>query len=50
MLSSVIIRPIRVKKSSARKIDHALTNTIIDSEVQNGIIKIRINSHFAVFA
>ena len=46
----LINRPTRVTKSSATIIDHVLTNTIIDSEVQSGIIKIDISDHFAVFA
>ena len=47
---SLINRPTRVTKSSATIIDHVLTNTIIDSEVQSGIIKTDISDHFAVFA
>ena len=31
-------------------IDHVLTNTIIDSEVQSGIIKTNLSDHVAVFA
>ena len=46
----LINRPTRVTKSSATIIDHVLTNTIIDSEVQSGIIKTDISDHFAVFA
>ena len=46
----LINRPTRVTKSSATEIDHVLTNTIIDSEVQSGIIKTDISDHFAVFA
>ena len=45
----LINRPTRVTKSSATIIDHVLTNTIIDSEVQIGIIKTDISNHFAVF-
>ena len=41
----LINRPTRVTKSSARIIDHVLTNTIIES----GIIKTDISDHFAVF-
>ena len=46
----LINRPPRVTKSSPAIIDHVLTNTIIDSEVQRGIIKTDISDHFAVFA
>ena len=46
----LINRPTRVTKSSATIIDHVLTNTIIDSEVQSGIIKADISDHFAVFS
>ena len=46
----LINRPTRATKSSATIIDHVLTNTIIDSEVQSGIIKTDISDHFAVFA
>ena len=45
----LINRPTRVTKSSATIIDHVLTNTIIDSEVQSGIIKTDISDHFAVW-
>ena len=30
--------------------DHVLTNTAKDAEVQNGIMKTDISDHFAVFA
>ena len=43
-------RPTRVTKSSATVIDHILTNTIIDSHIQSGIIKTDINDHFAIFS
>ena len=46
----VINRPTRVTKSSATVIDHILTNTIIDSHIQSGIIKTDISDHFAVFS
>ena len=46
----LINRPTRVTKSSATISDHVLTNTILDSEVQSGIIKTDIRDHFAVFA
>ena len=45
----VINRPTRVTKLSATVIDHILTNTIIDSHIQSGIIKTDISDHFAVF-
>ena len=43
----VINRPTRV---SATIIDHILTNTLIDSDIQSGIIKTDISDHFAVFS
>ena len=43
-------RPTGITRSSATIIDHVLTNTIIDSEVQNGIIKTNISDHFTLFA
>ena len=46
----VMKRPTRVTKSSATVIDHILTNTIIDSHIQSGIIKTDINDHFAIFS
>ena len=46
----LINRPTRVTKSSATIIDHVLTNTIIDSKVQSGIIKNDISDHFTVLA
>ena len=46
----LINRPTRVTKSSATIIDHVLTNTIIESELQSGIIKTDVSDHFAVFA
>ena len=46
----VINRPTRVTKSSAAIIDNILTNTLIDSHIQSGIIKTDISDHFAVFS
>ena len=46
----LINRSTRVTKSSARIIDHVLTNAIIDSKVQSGIIKTDTSDHFPVFA
>ena len=43
-------RPTRVTKSSATVIDNILTNTIIDSHIQSGIIKTDVSEHFAVFS
>ena len=40
----------RVIKSSATIIDHVLTNTRIDSEVQRDILKTDISDHLAAFA
>ena len=47
---SVINRPTRVTKSSTTIIDHILTNTLIDSQIQSSIIKTDISDHFAVFS
>ena len=44
----VINRPARVTKSSAAVIGHILTNTIIDSHIQSGIIKTDISDHLAI--
>ena len=46
----VIIRPIRVTKSSATVIYHILKNTIISSHIQSGTIKTDVSGHFAVFS
>ena len=43
-------RPTRVTRSSATVIDNILTNTIIDSHIQSGIIKTDVCEHFAVFS
>ena len=45
----VIKRSIRVTKSSAKIIDHILTNTLVESHTQSGITKIDIGDHPAVF-
>ena len=45
----VINRPTRVAWASATAIDHILTNTIMDQELQNGIIKLDISDHFPIF-
>ena len=45
-----INRPTRVTKSSATIIDHILKITLIDSHIQNGIIKTDINDHFVAFS
>ena len=45
----VIKRSIRVTKSSAKIIDHILTNTLVESHTQSGITKIDISDHPAVF-
>ena len=45
-----VINPLtRIKKTSVTAIDHRLTNTILDFEVQNGIIKNDISDHFGIF-
>ena len=45
----VINRPTRVTWASATAIDHILTNTIMDQDLQNGIIKLGISDHFLIF-
>ena len=45
----VINRPTRVTWASATAIDHILTNTIMDQDLQNGIIKLDISDHFPIF-
>ena len=45
----VINSPTRVTKTSATIIDHILTNTIIDSSLNSGIVKTDISDHFALF-
>ena len=39
----------RVTWASATAIDHILTNTIMDQDLQNGIIKLSISDHFPLF-
>ena len=46
---SVINRPTGVTWASATAIDHILTNTIMDQDLQNGIIKLDISDHFPIF-
>ena len=46
---SVINRPTRVTWAIATAIDRILTNTIIDQDLQNGIIKLDISDHFLTF-
>ena len=41
--------PTRIKKTSVTAIDHILTNTILDFEVQGGIIKNDISDNFGIF-
>ena len=45
----VINRPPRVTWANATVIDHILTNTIMDQDLQNGIIKLDISDHFLIF-
>ena len=45
----VINRATRVAWPSATAIDHILTNTIMDQDLQNGIIKLDISDHFPIF-
>ena len=46
----LINRSARETESSGTIIDHVLTKTIIDSEAQSGIKKIKISNHFVVLA
>ena len=46
---SVINRPTRVTWAGAAAIDHILTNTIMDLDLQNGIIKLDISYHFPIY-
>ena len=48
-ISPIINRQTRVTKTSAKIIDHILTNTIIDSPLHKGIVKTDISGHLAVF-
>ena len=48
-LFPVINRPTRVTWANATAIDHMLTNTIMDQDLQNGIIKLDISDHFPIF-
>ena len=45
----LINRPTRVTRKSATCIDHILTNSFIDSEIEAGIFKNNISDHFPVF-
>ena len=45
----VINRPTRFTWASATTVDYILTNTIIDQDLQNGIIKLDISDHFLIF-
>ena len=45
----VINRPTRVTLESATAIDHTLRNTILDQDLQNGIIKLDISDHYPIF-
>ena len=47
--SPFIQRPSRVIKASGTKIDHFLTNRVIENEVQSRIIKSDISDHFPIF-
>ena len=46
----VFNRPNRVTCASATAVDNILANTIMDQELQNGIIKPNISDHFPIFA
>ena len=45
----VISRPTRFTWASAATIDHILTNTTMDQDLQNSIIKLDISDHFPIF-
>ena len=45
----VINRPTQFTWASATTVDYILTNTIIDQDLQNGIIKLDISDHFLTF-
>ena len=45
----VINKPTRVTWASATAIDHILTNTIMDQDLQNGIIKLDISDDVPIF-
>ena len=45
----VINRPTQFTWASATTVDYILTNTIIDQDLQNGIIKLDISDHFLIF-
>ena len=45
----VINIPARVTWTSTTLIDHIVTNTITDQDLQNGIIKLDISDHFPIF-
>ena len=45
----LINRPTRVTRKSATCIDHILTNSFIDSEIETGIFKNDMSDHFPVF-
>ena len=45
----VINKLTRVTWASATAIDNILTNTIMDQDLQNGIIKLSISDHFSLF-
>ena len=44
----VINRPTRITWASATAIDHILTDTIMDQDLQSGIIKLDISDHFPI--
>ena len=45
----MIHQPTRITKTSATAIDQILTNTILDVEVQSGIIKNDLRYHWGIF-
>ena len=45
----IINRPTRVTRKSATCIDHILTNSFIDTNIESGISKSEISDHFSVF-
>ena len=45
----LINRPTRVTRKSATCIDHILTNSFIDTEIESGIFKSEMSDHFSIF-
>lgn len=43
-------RPTKVAKTSAAATDHLMSNTFLQAEISNGIIKTEISDYFPIFA